>query len=408
MQKYLTTVVIASLTLIPITNIQAASIIAGKPCSKLNQKVISGNYQFTCIKSGKKYIWSKSNIDKSQASPASPSSEANALPTLSISNLYENRKYITQIAWSNLVSKYNSSQAKAPQIEVYRGPNTKNYNVDLQNLFTTVVRTVGNFPVPKAVRVIYYSAADYQWGLDKSLELMGAEENNRLISIHGGPLVKCNPGSDCSDGDAFVTKDNIAYLAIGHASAPSTSMAQDYANGMTEAVEFYHSLQQNFYALNNSFMPMTGQLRASNEPPFWLNIAGEGTAQNMYQIPSGKIDVYLENVRGDLRWAAQEYPNFDLQTISEYLSIKNLNAYWSNYSCCIENGRPGKMANMVGFPLMNILIALKGSEVLLAFHEGMASGKTFDEVFSKLFGVSYSSAEPIFDQVIYDQFKNGL
>lgn len=151
-------------------------------------------------------------------------------------------------------------------------------------------------------------------------------------------------------------------------------------------------------------MPSREHLRATNEPPFWLNIAGENLSMVMHTIPSNSIKDYQGMIDGNLQWAKQVYPDFNQKSISDYLNISNLNNYWSDFRCCTDNGRTGKMANMVGTPLLNILIALRGPSVFLTFHEEMALGKSFTKVFKEVFGVEYASVEPLFSRIIYAQF----
>ena len=233
---------------------------------------------------------------------------------------------------------------------------------------------------------------------------MGTAEYQKSIDIHGGPLVKCNTPNDCNDGDAYVTSDGTAYVALGFLNNPNENEIRKYKNGEIEAVEIFHALQQNFYAINSSFKPSRGYLRATNEPPFWLNIAGEGLSMIMHTVPSGDIKDYKGMISGNLWWAKQEYPDFGMKTISDYMNISNLDNYWSDFRCCTDNGRTGKMANMIGTPLLNVMIALKGPAVFLVFHEGMASGKTFTQVFKSEFGVEYESIEPTLSRVLYAEF----
>ena len=69
--KYFTAGVIACLmtTLTPTNLFASAAVVTGKPCKVLKQKVTYQDKIFTCIKSGKKYVWSKPTIVRSKPTP---------------------------------------------------------------------------------------------------------------------------------------------------------------------------------------------------------------------------------------------------------------------------------------------------------------------------------------------------
>jgi hypothetical protein len=247
---------------------------------------------------------------------------------------------------------------------------------------------------------------DLQWGQAKFLELAGSTESNREVQIHGGPLVKCNLANDCNDGDAFATTDGTAYIAIGLPNNPTGNLLNQISTGGTEMVEYFHSMQQYFYALNNSYMPSRGPLRGVNEPPIWLNLAGEDEAQLFYALDKNQSDTFTKHLGGGLQDLKQYLPNVSQNDISEYLDLKNLNNYWSDYRCCIDNGKNTRLAHVIGSPLLSIFVAMKGPGVMLDFHQAMSAGLTFEEEFKKEFGLSWTDAEPTLASIVWDRIQN--
>ena len=86
-----------AITLIPFTAVSAQKITPGTTCKVLNQKAVFQNKTFTCIKSGKNFIWNKGvAIKKPTATPApTPTSTPTPTPTptskkLTFSNISEN------------------------------------------------------------------------------------------------------------------------------------------------------------------------------------------------------------------------------------------------------------------------------------------------------------------------------
>ena len=65
-----------ALALIPIAATSAQKITPGSPCKVLKQKVTSQNKVYTCIKSGKKFVWSKGVIVTKPTSKPSPTPTA--------------------------------------------------------------------------------------------------------------------------------------------------------------------------------------------------------------------------------------------------------------------------------------------------------------------------------------------
>ena len=59
MKRRLIALLVASIFLIQMNDVSNAAVKAGSACTKLNSTSTSGGYKYTCIKSGKKLIWSK-------------------------------------------------------------------------------------------------------------------------------------------------------------------------------------------------------------------------------------------------------------------------------------------------------------------------------------------------------------
>ena len=84
MKRRLIALLVASIFLIQINDVSNAAVKAGSACTKLNSTSTSGGYKYTCIKSGKKLVWSKGI--KVSIPSAAPSSIASPTPTPSNSS----------------------------------------------------------------------------------------------------------------------------------------------------------------------------------------------------------------------------------------------------------------------------------------------------------------------------------
>jgi hypothetical protein len=71
-----------ALVLIPVTAVSAQKITPGSTCKVLNQKVVYQNKTYTCIKSGKKFVWNKGVAVKKPTPTATPSPTSEKTPTI--------------------------------------------------------------------------------------------------------------------------------------------------------------------------------------------------------------------------------------------------------------------------------------------------------------------------------------
>ena len=57
--------------------------------------------------------------------------------------------------------------------------------------------------------------------------------------------------------------------------------------------------------------------------------------------------------------------------------------------------------------IIEILVALRGPDSLTEVYEYMATGKTFEEAFEHIYGISYESAKPMITSILVDQIATG-
>ena len=86
-----------------------AAIKAGAKCTSAKAKIIDQGLSYTCVKSGKKLTWSKG------VEPKAPTSFA---------DLEQNAKSVAYWAWKKSSQVIAASSAKAPNLNIYIGPNS--------------------------------------------------------------------------------------------------------------------------------------------------------------------------------------------------------------------------------------------------------------------------------------------
>jgi hypothetical protein len=114
-----------AIVLIPVAAASAPKVTPGTTCKVLNQKVIHQDKTYTCIKSGKKLIWSKGVVQKKPASTTSaqpiPKFVPPTLPT-SFQNLEANLSGIIYGSWFKASEQLKSGSSNLGDIKVFSGP----------------------------------------------------------------------------------------------------------------------------------------------------------------------------------------------------------------------------------------------------------------------------------------------
>ena len=391
---------------------------SGASCTKAGIKKISAGKSYTCIKQGKKLVWSKGTaiavtkpaptnsptaetIATPSATPsAEPVSKYPAVPT-SFDDLWEKRDGIVYGVWSKVTEEYKKNKGTMPPLEIHRGANTPTYISEekLKVALLEVAQLYANYQMPKKVVLFYYSRVDLESMTKKAQEIMGPEFQ-KAYDAHGGPLVKCNVPSDCDDGDAYVGVDGTAYMAVGLSVKPTAQMKSRYEVANAETTEFYHCIQNNFYSLNKSSAPSVNGLSAPNKPPHWLSSSSENTT-SITLANKASFEEFAKTQQGFKSWARNLGLDFTTDWVDNYVDIKNVNNMWSNNRF---NG-PGRNSMLMGGMINNILISIKGHSVMLDFHKEMSAGLTFEETFTKIFGVTWVSVSPLISKVVYDTYQ---
>lgn len=391
---------------------------SGSSCTKAGIKKISAGKSYTCIKQGKKLVWSKgtaiavakpaptnSPAAETVAAPiatasAEPASKYPAVPT-SFDDLWEKRDGIVYGVWSKVTEEYKRNKGTMPPLEIHRGANTPTYIPEekLKVALLEVAQLYADYPMPKKVVLFYYSRADLESMTKKAQEIMGPEFQ-KAYDAHGGPLVKCNVPGDCDDGDAYVGVDGTAYMAVGLSIKPTADMKSRYEVANAETTEFYHCIQNNFYSLNKSSAPNVNGLSAPNKPPHWLSASSENTT-SIVLANKDSFEEFEKTQKGFKSWARNLGLDFTTDWVDSYVDIKNVNNMWSNNRF---NG-PGRNSMLMGGMINNILISIKGHSIMLDFHKEMSAGLTFEETFKKIFGVTWTSVSPLISKVVYDTYQ---
>jgi hypothetical protein len=386
-----------------ITNSAYGAVKQGSSCKKAGTTSTVNGLKYTCIKTGKKLVWSKgvkvpapaptpSATATPTATPSptpSPTAEPIVLPT-SFEDLYEKRKGISLAAWQMSSDIIKSSKNKSGPLEIITGPNTKPNFDDYPTPVGLVSRLFPARSEPARTIVIRYKYVDIEWAEATLRSKISAEDLTRINFNEGGRTItgRCEErDKNCRGAMQQTTMSGLSLIIQGVPNAddpndPSGKLR--FATGMLEAHEYFHSLQR---------IPIMD--RTNVWPHAWYREGSAEWAQNM-SVNYLDYKTYKEFIRLDCSNACKNLTEAD---IVEFLEKSK------------ENYTPPKFDQFLNYSLssrfIEALVALKGPDTLIGMYEEMGNKLSFDQAFKNLYGVEWSYAIPILAKTVYTNLKEG-
>ena len=159
-----------------------AAVKAGSACSKAGIKSVSAGKTYTCVKSGKKLVWSK-GVLVPVAKPA-PSASASAAPVASASpapkasvapavvypkgptnfdDLVENYQGIAYAAWSKSTTVLKAANSVVVPFKAVTGPNTTLAYKTPEKIYDLVSRMYTGYQSANDLTVLSFAYDDRDW-----------------------------------------------------------------------------------------------------------------------------------------------------------------------------------------------------------------------------------------------------
>jgi hypothetical protein len=401
MKRAITTALIGALALSVSAPTSNAAVKPGAICKKIGQVSTSAGMKFTCIKSGKKIIWSKgvkisppkpSSVAQPTPTPTptalpTPTPTPTALPTpTSFEDLYEARSGIRFTAWKGVSETIKASKSKVGTLEVYTGPNTKAYFEDFATATSLVSRAFPNWSEPAKSIVIRFKYVDMQWADTTLRQLLSPVDYEQLNNTENGRLIPglCDEVTKNCLGAMQQTTRAATAISVILQGIPNSDNSISFTGksrlntGMREAHEYFHALQR---------IPIMG--KAQVWPHAWFREGGSEWVQSAtinFEDYNSHKDFLIVTCFIDCLKLSQA-------DIAEYLSTAN------------ENYVPPKfqqwLAYALGSHVVEALVAIKGSDTLLEMYAQMAKNISFAEAFKNTYGVEWDYAIPILAKTIF-------
>lgn len=391
-----------------------AAVKQGDACKKVGTFSTVKGLKYTCVKSGKKLVWSKGvPIKKNTPAPvATPTPPVEASPTpvptatplptptptptpivlpTSFNDLFENRKGIGLAAWQKSSEIIKSNKSKAGTLEIFTGPNTKPNFDDYPTPVALVSRLFPGRSEPEKTIVIRYKYVDIAWAESLLRSKLTPEEFTRLNNNEGGRTItgRCDEREkNCRGAMQQTTMSRISLIIQG---VPNSEDRNDptggprFNSGMLEAHEYFHSLQR---------IPIMD--KASVWPHAWFREGSAEWVQNMA--------INFDDFKGYQYFLLADCSN-DCTRLSEADIVEFLETSKENYTA-------PKFNQFLNYSLssrfIEALVAIKGPDTLIDMYEQMGKRLTFEQAFKNTYGVEWSYAIPILAKAIHANLKDGL
>ena len=333
------------LTLSPVSAVSAQKITAGTTCKGLNQKAVYQNKNYTCIKSGKKFVWNKGvAIKKPAPTPEVPYAEATEI---------ERNLYLKMDAIVTEWAPYLSARTNNKVLVFSENPShTRNEENRLSAEISLEI--IGKF-LPKMVSPTYYMYETAEWA-DKEM----ASTCPRLVGQ--------NP-----TGTRAGAQVGCGKLVISNLNGWNNKVAGIEGSWFESAHETFHIAQ--FVAAivgndpNNSL--------SYPYHPAWYR---EGSASTFGGL-----------VRSVMSQGKYNYGNLNSVEKSpvSYSDCNQAWTYWQRNNNATGFSELGQCEYGLGRRMTDYLVAWHGGvAAILKNYEYVAQGKTFEEAFNLAHGVT--------------------
>jgi hypothetical protein len=393
-----------------------AAIKQGDACKKVGSSSTVKELKYTCVKSGKKLVWSKGvPIKKAMPTPTAtpkppvevsptpvptstplPTSRPTPTPTpivlpTSFNDLIENRKGIGVAAWQKSSEIIKANKSKAGTLEIFTGPNTKPNFDDYPTPVALVSRLFPSRGEPEKTIVIRYKYVDIAWAESILRSKLTPEEFTRLNNNEGGRTItgRCDDReNNCRGAMQQTTMSQISLIIQG---VPNSEDRNDptsgarFNSGMLEAHEYFHALQR---------IPIMD--KTSVWPHAWFREGSAVWVQSMV--------INFENLKAYQNFLIADCSN-DCSRLSEADIAEFLETSKENYTAPKFNQR---LNYNLGSRIIEALVALKGPDTLIDMYEQMGKRLNFEQAFKNTYGVEWSYAIPILAKTIHANLKDGL
>ncbi len=370
----------------------SAAVKAGAVCPKAGKTSVASGKTFTCIKSGKKFVWNKGvAVTKPAAAPAPtastpPQAVAEKIPAMptSFADLEANYQGIPYAVWEKVQSNLALHKSTDLKISFLFGPNTpqrypNQWSIDALTLGS---RVMGAQKQPAEAKFVQYNKQDVPWARTEAEKYISPFRLGNSFPDQASE--KCS-GVDCNGSVTNIASD-IGLILIG-VSTPVNRYAVQRFNGQNDLHEYAHAVQGMIFKGKTQSPPPVLM-------PCWYS-EGQPQAVSIPTLAKSAED-YVKIRKGwvtDNRWLLKDY---EPESIQEFLR-NNMKVPCDPTSY--------EMVFFLGYIVMDALVAIGGIDKTFDVLTSIADGMTFEESFKKSYGITWGEASVVLSRVASKVYK---
>lgn len=430
-----TALVLATSLLLP-AHVSAATPVSGAACAKAGLTSSTPTKKFTCVKSGKKFVWDKgSTIVKPGAVPApAPKQSAAPSPTkapfkalipiplpvpqtgaITFENAVANFSKIPEQAYLNVQAAIAAGSEDPVNVAISVGPTTNTTQDVILNGIKRELKLFNGFTTPIKLQAIAYNAADTTWATSEWLRVAGTfpftnDPKNYVSRIAESCEIQGGKPVNCGGGYTFMVPGSDAkFIFYGVENGNFwTANPPDYQTATQVNHEFTHALQDAQFegvTIHPGDNVITDTVHRAY--PCWFNEGQANALGISIYIPTlaSYLQVRDRTVTARLNPGQQNpLPDYSATAMTNFL-MNQEEFMGPNSPGCY---RPGTgmytLGYSVGMAATEALIAIGGPRATVALIAKAAEGLTFAQSFQAVYGVSWSDGATVLGKVLAAEY----
>lgn len=387
----------------------AATPTAGASCSKIGTTTDAKGMKLTCVKSGKKMVWSNgvasASTKATKQNPIPIKLPAAVIGEITFDNIIDHINDVPLAAWTAVQKVENANTLPSIPTTITVGPNTTP-NVPLLGTFQKVMKFFSGFRQPTTYYALVYNFKDRDWALKTAATIPAVVNNGGINGITGMPgmIAQCVSPERCGDANSGVV-DPVGSGLGRFGIDLKTMLFEDgtykpvFKDGAIQGHEYTHSVQASqFLGLpivgkpptetqrKNHVDNMPSGLYESAIPCWWA----EGQANfigNSATAPT--FEAYWSGRKGAAKgWSIPEFTDFSAASLQNFFETDMPLA-------CLPPHPIYQMGYGLGWLAIEALTAIAGPQSTMALVTMMGRGQTYPQAFESVYGISWAKASPI-------------